>query len=195
MKLDLKTWVIVGLGIVIALLLLFDKDPEDDNAPLIAKIETREAAIHEMGRNYTALRTKMRQDSILYRDTIVSKQKEITQHKSNIKRLRSKPEVIEIVRLNPVIDTIFTYYDSVTTAQNFIIYSQEKQIAQMQVDINEMDRNFQFRLNEQAKNFEDQKAISQDYKKQLRKERRKGKLAKVLIPIVAVGAFLAGSSL
>lgn len=191
----LTHWIIIGLCVVIALLLLFDKDPQSDNAPLEAKIASREAAIHEMGRNYTALRTKMRQDSILYRDTIVSKQKEIVQHKSNIKRLRSKPEVIEIVRQNPVIDTIFTYYDSVTTAQNFVIYSQEKQIAQMQVDINEMDRNFQFRLSEQTKNFEDQRLISEDYRKQLRKERRKGKLAKILIPVVAVGAFLAGSSL
>lgn len=191
----LTHWIIIGLCVVIALLLLFDKDPQSDNAPLEAKIASREAAIHEMGRNYTALRTKMRQDSILYRDTIVTKQKEIVQHESNIKRLRSKPEVIEIVRQNPVIDTIFTYYDSVTTAQNFIIYSQEKQIAQIQVDINEMDRNFQFRLSEQAKNFEDQKKIADEYRKELRKKRRGAKLARVLVPLSLAAGFFLGSQL
>lgn len=191
----LPHWIIIGLCVVIALLLLFDKDPESDNAPLEAKIASREAAIHEMGRNYTALRTKMRQDSILYRDTIVTKQKEIVQQESNIKRLRATPRVVEIVKENPVIDTIFQHYDSLLISKDFIIYSQEKQITQLYVDINEIERNFEHRLQLQSQSLEDYRTLSDEYRKDLRKERRKKRLSTILIPVVAVGAFLAGTSL
>lgn len=191
----LTHWIIIGLCVVIALLLLFDKDPEDDNGPLIAKIKTRDAAIHEMSREHTVYRTQMRQDSIILVEKVDSVSKKNVVLTSNIKRLRATPRVIEIVKENPVIDTIFQHYDSLLISKDFIIYSQEKQINQLYVDINEIERNFEHRLGLQAQSLEDYRTLSDEYKKDLRKERRKKRLASVLVPIVAVGAFLAGTSL
>lgn len=191
----LTHWIIIGLCVVIALLLLFDKDPESDNAPLEAKIASREAAIHEMGRNYTALRTKMRQDSILQAETVDSVAKKNVALTSNIKRLRATPRVVEIVKENPVIDTIFQHYDSLLISKDFVIYSQEKQITQLYVDINEIERNFEHRLQLQSQSLEDYRTLSDEYRKDLRKERRKKRLATVLIPIVGGLGFVLGSQL
>lgn len=198
MNTKLLPWIIAGIFLVWAVIASTCSGSDDQNDKIVelqTKIKTRDAAIHEMGRNYTALRTKMRQDSILYAEVVDSVAKKNVALTSNIKILRATPRVIEIVKQNPVIDTIFTYYDSVTTAQNFIIYSQQKQIAQMQVDINEIERNFEHRLQLQGQSLEDYRTLSDEYKKDLRKKRRQARLAKVLIPVVAVGAFLAGTSL
>jgi phosphate uptake regulator len=190
-------YIIAVLAVIIAVAVTC-QGPEDQSAEvseLKAKVARRDQAIHEKTTEYIALRTRMRQDSILLRDTIKIKEKQIVVHESNIKRLRSSPKVIEIVRENPVIDTIFQYYDSVGSAKDMIIYSLTKENQQLYVDVNEIERNFTARLDLQAQNLADEKQVSESYRKQVRKERRMKRLAIVLVPVIAVGAFLLGSQL
>jgi phosphate uptake regulator len=190
-------YIITIIAVIIAVAVTC-QGPEDQSAEvseLKAKVARRDQAIHEKTTEYIALRTRMRQDSILLRDTIKIKEKQIVVHESNIKRLRSSPKVIEIVRENPVIDTIFQYYDSVGSAKDMIIYSLTKENQQLYVDVNEIERNFTARLDLQAQNLADEKQVSESYRKQVRKERRMKRLAIVLVPVIAVGAFLLGSQL
>src|SRR5688500_4032961 len=125
-------YLLILLVLIIAGLIYFQTENESEEVIKLEEgIKRREQAIHDWSRKYTASRTKMRQHSILFRDTITIKEKEIVSHKSNIKRLRSSPKVIEIVRENPVIDTIFSYYDSVGAAKDMIIYTLQKENNQL----------------------------------------------------------------
>lgn len=199
MKFDLKTWIIVGLAVVIALLLLLGGGRDERDIRKIAELEAKNKATDEQildkDKTITKLRVRIAQDAILFKDTITIIKEQSVKLERNLARQRAKPEIIKIISQNADIDTLVQTYDSIISKRDEQIYLQAKYVSQLQGDLSAVEANFREQIALHVQKFESEKKIADEYRDQARKERRKKKFNAILIPIVAVGAFLAGSAL
>ena len=95
----------------------------------------------------------------------------------------------------PLIDSAFHAYDSLLQSKDEQIELQARYIDTLQVDIRKVTDNFMERLKLQSETIDDQKLIIEDQRKQLRKERRNKRLAKVVAVAGTIGAFVLGALL
>src|SRR6188508_2094064 len=164
-------WIIFVLTFIIVLLLIFRRKPDSSKEKLLeAKIEQREQAIHQLSRENTKQAEKMKADSLRFTKAIQAGQVTILKQSRRISDLKANPEVVTIIKENPLIHELINSYDSLIVQQANQIELQGKTIA-------------------------DLTALTTDQRKQLRKTRRSVTLLKVLAVIGTVGGLFLGGSL
>jgi hypothetical protein len=198
MKFDIKTWALIILAGAFILYILFDKDP----IPNESYVKEYESAIQKRDVKIISLETKHREDSLKSaqqiaqtRDSLKREQRHGVKLYSNLARLNANPIVIQVRDSIPIIDSLVQSYDSLLESKDDQIELQGRLIVSLEDENKRITGNFIERLQLTEDNFTAQKAISDSYKKDLRKERRKVKLFKVIAVLGTVGGLLAGASL
>lgn len=103
---------------------------------------------------------------------------------------RAHPKVIEVIKTVPVIDSAFRAYDSAIVIRDDRIAELSGELYDCQKMASNAEENFQATLQAQHGANAELVEDNQGLKKDLRKERRRGRLAKALIPIALIGGFL-----
>jgi hypothetical protein len=198
MKFDLKTWALIIISGAFILYILFDKDP----IPNESYIKEYESTIQRNESTIEGLKVKHQEDSLKSaqeitqtRDSLKREQRRGVKLSSNLARLKANPIVIQVRDSIPIIDSLVQSYDSLLESKDDQIELQGRLIVSLEDENKRITGNFIERLQLTEDNFTAQKAISDSYKKDLRKERRKVKLFKVIAVLGTVGGLLAGASL
>lgn len=187
-----SSYLIIALLAIIAALILFDRDPGSDYSEIENKIVIRDSVIHQLSRDNSKLLAKIAADSVSHTkqvQTYKDRDKKLTRE---IARIKASQVIVHARDSVPEVDELIEAYDSLIEIKDSQIYLQEKYLSDLRLDHGEMRHNFEERLNLQAQSIADQRAIIDDQRKQLRKERRKAKLAKVLVPIAFGAGLLIG---
>jgi ASC-1-like (ASCH) protein len=192
---DIKLWLIVGLTVIIVLLLLFDKDPVQNES----YIKEYESTIQRNESTIEGLKVKHREDSLKSAQEVAQlkaklsgKVTEVKKLSSTVAHLRANPVVVQVIADVPEIDSLVQSYDSLLESKDDQIELQGRLIVSLEDENKRITGNFLERLRLSEENFIAQKAISDSYKKDLRKELRKVKLFKVIAVVGTVGGLLLG---
>lgn len=188
-------WIIAALGLIIALLILFDKDPEPDTTRWKQEITKQEERVKALEGNLATIREKVKADSL---QGVKSKQEyevKVSSLRSTVAKLKANPRVIEVLKANPEVDRLVIAQDSVIQASGTRIVELESEMKDLRVNMDSVNDTFEEILQAERTKFEASQSMNKDLEKQVKKEKRKGKLAKVLLPIVGVGALLLGTAL
>lgn len=189
----LPHYVILALLLVIGAMWFFWPQPKDpDYTVFDAELKKRATRLSELIEDH-----KQQQERILARFEKDSLDK--VAYRNEIKALKSKiaqrrPRIDSIIVDSPELKEFISMQDSVIVRQQARIDSLDATVGSLEIDIGKVTDNFMERLKLQSETIDDQKLIIEDQRKQLRKERRNKKIAKILVPVVAVGAFLLGGA-
>lgn len=189
-------WVIIGLVALIVLMILFDRDPEPVSTQKWKDtISQKETEIKALEGNLATILEKVKADSL---QSIKSKKEyevKVTKLNSTVAKLKANPRVIEVLKANPSVDSLVIAQDSVILASGNRIVELESEMTDLRVNMDSVNDTFEEILQAERTKFEASQSMNKDLEKALKKEKRKGKLAKVLIPIVGVGMLLLGANL
>lgn len=191
-------WVIFALSGVIILLLLFSPTKE----PNKEKITALENAIAISDVQKKDLETKHKADSTAsakeiarLNDLLSSKSKQADKFERNLAHLKANPIVIKVKDSIPEISQTFEAYDSLLASKDDQLTIQKTMIVELKAENERITGNFLERLRITEDQYAKQKEISETYKKEVRKERRKVKLFKVVSVVGFVGGLFLGGSL
>lgn len=183
---DLKTWIILALLIGIAILLSFWPSTTPDTSEVFKReITSLNNQIETLNQDRAFLRTKI--DSITSHENRSKKlhSQHVAVLNSTIAKLKRNPFVIKIREENPAVDSLVQAQDSTIMLNQVRISGLEHSLFQMQLNTEALQANFDQAMElERAKYDAAQKEIER-LQKENRKERRKGKLARVLVPVAA----------
>lgn len=187
-------WIIFALTGIIILLILFQPTPEPVNNAIwqteIWRVKTKAEKLKAKHEKDSAAHVK---ELAQARDSLKSEQKHGVKLQSNLVALKSKPQVVKIVQENPVIDTVFQHYDSLLESKDNQLAIQTEMISSLEAENVRITDNFLARLELSQQAFDNQKLISDSYKKDTRKVRRQVKLLKVVAVIGTVGGVFLGA--
>lgn len=196
MKIDFKTWALIILAAAFALYVIFDKNPE----PQADKIQALETALaisdvekKEKDVIITNLKTKIAQDSIISAQDAIKFKTEVSSSKREIARLRANPVVVQVLQDVPEVDSLVSAQADLIARQDVYIDTLQNDLRELQVNMNQLVENFEGQIKLYQEDFQNMKALADVYKKDLRRERRKVKLIKVVAVIGTVGAFILGN--
>ena len=198
MKFDIKTWALIILAGAFILYILFDKDP----IPNESYVAEYESTIQRNESTIKALESKHVEDSLRFthkiaelRDSLKTSGKHTVKIERSLAKIKANPVIIKVRDSIKVVDDAFITYDSTLAAKNEEIRIQGKMIVSLEDENQRITSNFLERLSLQSENLATQKEIIDDQRKELRKERRKVKLFKVVAVVGTVGAFILGAGL
>jgi hypothetical protein len=198
MKLEFKTIALIILALAFALYILFDKDPVDNSE----KIQSYEIALKiadqeilNLRSDSTKLSQKIEGDSVRQANERKVYKEKVKSQSALISRLKAKPEVIAIREQSVDVDSLLTATEAKDSIQTARIDTLESNLSDLRVDMSAVNDNCSKMLEAERERFQAQKGISEEYSKQVRKERRKKRLATALIPVVGVAGFLLGAQL
>lgn len=190
---DVRTWLIIGLAAVIVLLILFQPSKPDEQDTrkydsLIRVAREGEAKAKEQSELRKAAEQK----------TIQTKKSYDSLKKSSVAQIayyRAHPKVIEIIREVPIIDSAFRAYDSAIVIRDDRIVELSGELYNCQKMASNAEENFQATLQAQHGANDELVEDNQDLKKDLRKERKRGRGWKALAVVGTVLGFIGGSQL
>lgn len=190
----LLPWLILIIGVAVVWMLWPDSKAADSRIlELEEKNARREQAIHSLQGDYEKLKIKREADRAAFTDSMRTYKDRDKKKSAYIANLKANPIVIKVREEVPLIDSAFHAYDSLLQSKDEQIELQARYIETLQVDLTRLTDNFMERLKLQSETIDDQKLIIEEQRKELRKERRNKRLAKILVPVVGAAAFLAGS--
>jgi hypothetical protein len=195
---DFRTWALIILALAFALYILLDKDPVDNSE----KIQSYEIALKiadqeilNLRSDSTKLSQKIDADSVRQANERKVYKEKVKSQSALISRLKAKPEVITIREQSVDVDSLLTAMEAKDSIQTARIDTLENNLSELRVDMSAVNDNCSKMLEAERERFQAQKGISEEYSKQVRKERRKKRLATALIPVVGVAGFLLGAQL
>lgn len=195
---DIRTWLIIGMALIISLLIIF----RPQNEPDTEKIQALEMGIAHDKLKIKELEDKNKLESAAHvqevtqtRDTLKRVQTHAGKLERSLARIRANPVIIQAVDDIQVLGEAFSTYDSLLESKDDQIELQGRLIVSLEDENKRITGNFMERLEFSEQNFIAQKAISDSYKKDLRKERRTNRLLKAGAVLLGVGGFFLGSQL
>jgi hypothetical protein len=194
---NLPWFLFIGAVIVIILLILFQ--PKKAPSPYIEQTEQiiaqKSEKIEVLTKEYVKIAEKMKSDSLEAAKSDSVYETRVKTLRSTVAKLRANPKVVTIIQENPEIDSLVTAYDSAFMQMSAQIFSLQTTLRQVYTNEALLEHNFNERLELERSKFEDQKAITEQYEKDLRKSKRGSRLLKAGAVVLGVGAFVLGSSL
>ena len=175
-------YVIAGLTLIIILLLLFRKTPE----PNAEKIKTLEIALAIADQETV----RLRKDSVAIHQEMARKEAQqasertayqtaIKKKSSEIASLKQNPIVIKVRMETLEIDSWLTVMEKKDSLQTARIDTLESNLAGLRVDMQAVNKNCGDLLQVERERFSAQEALTQEYRAQVRKERRANRWLKV----------------
>jgi hypothetical protein len=193
---DFRTWALIILALAFALYILLDKDPVDNSE----KIQSYEIALKiadqeilNLRSDSTKLSQKIDADSVRQANERKVYKEKVKSQSALISRLKAKPEVIAIREQSVDVDSLLTATEAKDSIQTARIDTLESNLSDLRVDMSAVNDNCSKMLEAERERFQAQKGISEEYRKQVRKERRKVKLFKIVAVLGTVGAFILGA--
>lgn len=188
---------LVAVSVIVALILLWpDEEPKSDKVTqLETAIAIADVRIAQLLQDSTKQAEKIKADSIqqaqeekTYIVTIEKKSREIADLKAN-------PVVVKIRETTPEVNALIVEMERMDSVKTERIARLENDKDALRIDMRQMESNFGELLQVEREKFNAQKEISDELTKDLKKAKRSGRLAKILIPVAAVGAFFLGNGL
>jgi chromosome segregation ATPase len=194
MRLDLKTWAIIGLALIIVLMILFRKPAErTDLTPYKVEIALANRTIDSLSKGGAKLARKIAEDSILQAEEKQVFQKSITGLQARLKEKRVRIDSIILDR--PEVKEFISMQDSVISQQAGRINTLENVLTALRVDIKSLNRNFDLAMEAQVQKYDALESINKLNEKALKKKTRGVKVWKAATVLGTVGAFILGSGL
>lgn len=115
--------------------------------------------------------------------------------RATIAKLKANPKIVEVIKEVPEVSELIQAYDSALLHKDERIRELESELTTSQQLASQAEQNFNATVADYKNLHANMLEQVEYYKKELRKQRRKTRLATVLIPVSGVGAFLLGSHL
>jgi uncharacterized protein YpmS len=193
MKIDIKTWIIVGLLIAFGLYILLDKDPQPNGEKITAlemALAIADNEIVELRADSSKLATRVRKDSLSQANAQIAYKIELAKNRAAIADLKANPEVIRVIEESPAVGTLIAKQDRLIELQASRIDTLTTNLSELRVDMENMRANFGATLKLEREKFSHQQELTDEYKQQLRKEKRKVKIFKAVAVIGTVAGLL-----
>ena len=196
--LDYKTIALIILAAAFALYVLFDKDPE----PNAEKINTLETALAIADQEIISLRSdsaklsqKVVKDSARQANERIVHKAEVKKLVSTVAKYKANP-IVKKVRMETLeIDSLLTAMEKKDSLQTARIDTLESNLAGLRVDMKAVNKNCGDLLQVERERFAAQEALTQEYRNQVRKERRANRWLKVGAISLGVLGLFGGSQL
>lgn len=193
MKFDIKTWLILGLLVVIVLLILFqpskpDKQDTRKYDSLIRVAQAGEAKAKELAELRKA-------DSLRSVESKKEYEVKVKKLEGRISDLKANPVIVKIREEVKEVDDLIIAYDSANRVKDDRIAELSGELYDCQKMASNAEENFQATLQAQHGANAELVEDNQELKKDLRKERRKGRGWKALAVVGTVLGFIGGSQL
>jgi hypothetical protein len=182
-------YVTVGLLIIILVMLwLWPDVPKYDSSLYTKAIQESETKIKALGLQNQALRDSVKKDSITY----VQEREAFSVKIGRLNRRLAdqRPKVDSIIQNDPVLIEYVATADSVIETQGYRIAALEHMNSKLSVNITGIIGNFESQISAHVRRFEAQKALTEDYRKEARKQKRQKRIAIGAGIIGVVGALL-----
>jgi hypothetical protein len=178
---NLPWFLVIALTIAVILLILFQPKPEPshyikENESLIAQ---KTEKIEVLTKEYEKIASQIHTDSVRQakKDSVYSF--EIKKRDRRISDLKRNPVIVRVREQTPEVDSLIHAYDSAFMQMSAQIFSLQTTLRQVYTNEAMLEHNFNERLELERSKFEDQKAITNQYEKDLRKAKRGNRLLKV----------------
>lgn len=198
MNLKVPSWLFfVAVFVIVMMIILWPKEqPKSEKVTelerAVAIADIRIASLlqdsAEQAEKRKADSVQQAQEKKKYITTIEKKSREIAVMKAN-------PVVVKIRETTPEVNALLTEMDRMDSVKTDRIATLENNLDGLRIDMAAMEVNFGGIIQAEREKYYAQKAISDELEKELRKAKKKGVVAKILIPVAAVGAFLLGNGL
>lgn len=191
-------WIIICILVLALIISILSQRPKPES-DLIQKqtalIERKSEEIKSLRTDNSILQAKIDRDSVRSEAKTKAYNTDVKKRDSEIARLKRNPVVIRIREENPEIDSVFRAQEDLSAVKDYRIDSLNADLADLRVDMGKMKSNFEGIFNRQADQLQAEKAISENYKKQLRKVRRGNRWLKAGIVTSAVLGLVFGAQL
>lgn len=192
---DLKTIAIIVLLAIIALMFLLQPDHKPiDIEPYRIQIAEQGLRISQLQQDSAKLAQKIKADSLQQAQEKKAYKNTISEKSRQIANLKANPRVIEIRAQEPAIDSLINAMDSLDSIKTERIATLENNLDALRVDIGQLEANFAGLLEAEREKFKVQGEAFEKTLKENRKLRRRAKVAKVLLPVVAGLSLLIGQA-
>jgi hypothetical protein len=192
----LTHWIIAAMGLVIILMILFDKDPEQvDLTPYRTAQAIADQEIKELKQSNSKLQAKIDSDSVRQTQEKEAHSSEVKKRDAVIAKLKANPVVIKIREENPVIDSLIVAQDSLIVRHAERVAELESNLTDLRVDMKALVNNFEGQIAAHISKYENEKKIADTYRDENRKIRRGNRWLKAGIVGAAVGGLFLGGSL
>jgi chromosome segregation ATPase len=193
---DIKTWIIVGLGIVIVLLLLFKKSPKSDNKPFERELASREHQIRVLGLqnqslidSIKSLDKKEAEEKAVFNAKLEAKNREIS--KLRTKSAEQRKEVQPLIDSFPPLRAHIDTMDSTVAALDSTNRMKDVRIAGLELTNGKLSLNItalQANFDEAMKLRSEQASIMEAENERLAKEvKKQTRLTKLFQAISVIG--------
>lgn len=201
MKFDLKTWLIVVLGIVVVLLLMFPGKQEVDSTQWKQAIDDANHRNARLAIQNQSLLKRIQEDSVLsaeksesFRTQINGLNRELSAKRTQLAKSRKEiqPQLDTIPRIKAFVeqqDSLIQLQDSTISFQQGRIYDLGKEMEGLRIDLNAVTVNFQAQIQESNNT---QKILleaigkeQKELKKQIR-QKRLFQITTVILPIAVL---------
>ena len=167
------------IGIVVGALLLWMLMPEpkhDDTRErtIQSKYEADTTLLRARNRAMVNVMKKDSVEGVRVQDSLKTR---AIAYRQEVVRLKENPIVIKVREDVPEVDSLILAQDSVIAIQENRIAAHEHQLGKLQVSMVGITANFESQLAAERRRFEAQQQISNEYRKEVRKERRQKRLA------------------
>lgn len=184
-------FIIVGLILIIIGLtsaLFRDDDTSEKIKPLNDKILRQDTIIQNLTLDRQKImsqnaieRAQANADAQVYKSTI-------KRHESILRKLNRIPDVITIREQSPPVDSLLTYYDSLNAIKDQRIMSLERQIDNLSINMQAITSNFEAQIQAERERYAIQTEITDVYKDEVKKEKKKSLKWKILGGVAAAWA-------
>lgn len=186
-------WIIIGLAAVIVVMILLwpNVEPQDTQVwkDSIWKSELKIRQLQWLSRE---LQSQITEDSL---QSIKAKEEyevKVTRLRSTVAKLKASPVVVKVLEENFEVYELVNSQDSVIEVQDNRIMSLETELGKLRVNMVGVTQNFEQQIAAQESRFTASQELSNSLEKDLKKEKRRAKIARVLIPIAFVGGIILG---
>lgn len=189
----LPYWIIAALGLVIILMILFDKDPEQtDITPFEIQIAEQNLVIDSLTKGNRATFKRIQEDSIIQAEERASFLERYTALKGKLGQQRVIIDTV--IRENPEVARYVELADSTIQVQAIRIDSLESDLTELRVDMKSLVNNFSGQIEGHISKYENERAIADHYQKENRKSKRGARIWKAAAVAGSVLGVLLGSS-
>lgn len=188
-------WVVIIALLIWIVVQKCTAPPEPINIePYRIQIAEQDLRISQLQQDSAKLAQKIKADSLQQAQEKKAYKNTISEKSRQIANLKANPRVIEIRAQEPAIDSLINAMDSLDSIKTERIATLENNLDALRVDVGQLEANFAGLLEAEREKFKIQGEAFEKTLKENRKLRRRAKVAKVLIPVVAGLAFILGSA-
>jgi hypothetical protein len=179
--------------IIVVLLLLWPSYEPPDTTVFKREIAAQNKQISVLSAELKKKAEKFQSDSLRLAKDSVEHKKHVSKLESRISQLKANTRVVYIRQQEPSVDSLITAQDSLIIRSVQRVAALEGEMFALRQDMSKVFTDCESRFQAQLEKEKLTEAENERLAKEVKKGRRKKKLAQILIPIVGVGAFLIGA--